>query len=113
MTVPNPLRIFQQPARSRFDSSTFAGLAFDFFARRFAMYEPAIIDYEFYAALGRVIYTSSRMFLAIERLIMGMMSKSEGGAVLTVDLSFAQICHLANALADRMVNPTTSKPSKP
>jgi hypothetical protein len=66
-------------------------------------HEPVFDDPEFYSALGLVAFCSTRMFVAVESLILGMMSKSQGGVVLTVDLSYAQLSHLANALADRTI----------
>jgi hypothetical protein len=61
-----------------------------------------IEDEDFYLAAGRIAYSSARMSAAIEELIMGMLA-TEGMAVLTADLSFAQVNHVAHALADRLI----------
>jgi hypothetical protein len=62
-----------------------------------------IDDDDFFEALGRIAYSGSRMFLAVQELVMGIMAQSDGVAVLTVDYTYSQLNHLANALADRLI----------
>lgn len=84
------------------DARSDLGLAC-FSAGGFVMADRYTDEKDFFAAVGYVAYCSTRMFNAIEVLIAGMLARSEGVEVLTVDLSYAQINHLANALADRII----------
>jgi hypothetical protein len=62
-----------------------------------------IDDDEFFVALGQIAYSGGRMSAALEELIMGILAMSDGVAVVTADLNYSQLNHLANALADRLI----------
>jgi hypothetical protein len=62
-----------------------------------------IEDDEFFIAVGHIAYASANMWQAVEEFIFGILAMADGFSVVTTDLNYSQLNHLANALADRLI----------